>query len=216
MSTYAVSMDCEHATIPSVLWNVWVFDEVKGGISNPEVCGHKLWVPELDTWTLDTLRMVLHELASYLPAHDSAVATVCAKAHRAPGRPRKEQAQRPPRLAENVSISVSARGWRAEVRTDRNEIADQDGKYLGRSPGEWTAPMQAVLLDLTAKSPFPLSTVRPVNCAKGLTVPSRSDVVRGIKPSPDRKDCAAELAKIINRLARRIDAIEADLEADDE
>ena len=31
MSVYAVSMDCEHATRPDVLWDVWVFDEVNGG-----------------------------------------------------------------------------------------------------------------------------------------------------------------------------------------
>ena len=86
MSTYAVSMDCPRATSPVVLWNVLVFDDVaKTGAENPR---HQLLVPELDTWTLDTLRMVLHELAAYLPAHDSATVTVTAKLVRAPGRAR--------------------------------------------------------------------------------------------------------------------------------
>ena len=99
MSTYAVAMDCPHATVPDVLWSVMVFDEVNGGAFHPEVRGHNLWVPELDTWTLDTVRMVLHELAAYLPAHETATVTIEAKAHRAAGRPRGRGRAGPPSRA---------------------------------------------------------------------------------------------------------------------
>jgi hypothetical protein len=209
MSTYAISMNCPNATSPSVLWNVLVFDEVDGGAINPEVRGHKLWVPELDTWTLDTLRMVLHELAAYLPAHDSATATIGAKAHRATGRPRKDQTPRPARFSGNVMISVAARGWRAEVHTQRNEAADKDGTYLGRSPGEWTPPMQAVLLDLARKSPFSLETVRVVDCADprelSLRYPARRDVIKGVESHDYDAPTKVESPK--KRIKRLIDDI---------
>ena len=38
-----------------------------------------LWVPRLETWTRDTVRRVLHELAAYLPPHDDAHVTIRAK-----------------------------------------------------------------------------------------------------------------------------------------
>lgn len=185
MSTYAVSMDCPHATVPDVLWRVLVFDDIaKTGAETP---APNLWVPDLSTWTLDTLRMVLHELAAYLPAHEHADVTIHAKTRRQSGRARKDGAPRPARCDDQVQLTVSARGWSATVWAWRNEIADTDGQYLGRGPGEWSAPMQAVLLDLAAKSPFPLQTVRVVNCADPyelhLIYPARRDVIRGIEPA---------------------------------
>jgi hypothetical protein len=214
MSTYyAVSMDCPHATIPDVLWHVSVCDdEPPAGprsVFNAENAAHPMvFVPQLDTWTLDTLRMFLHELAAYLPAHDSAMVTIKAKTNRAPGRAKKDALPRAPRMAERVEISISARGWTAWVWTDRNEATDHDGKYLGRSPGEWSAPMQAVLLDLAQKSPFPLASVRPVDCADPIVLdlqyPARRDVVRGVEP-PGARSAAPESHK--KRLRRLIDDI---------
>jgi hypothetical protein len=60
-------------TMPDVLWRVVVSDQTQNGeIVNLESDGKQplLWVPRLDTWTLDTLRMVLHELAAFLPANE--------------------------------------------------------------------------------------------------------------------------------------------------
>jgi len=208
MGTYAVSMDCPHATIPDVLWRVGVYDEVGGtGLSER----HMLFVPPLDAWTLDTLRMVLHEMAAYLPAHESATVTIRAKTSRAPGRARKDatpRPPRPPRFCERVAFIVSARGWSAEIQdTSRNEVTDTAGQYLGRSAGEWSEPMQAVLLDLAAKSPLSLDGVRIVGCADpewlALKYPSRRDVIRGIE-RPER-DAPIESKK--KRIKRLIDDI---------
>jgi hypothetical protein len=214
MSTYALSMDCPHATTPAVLWRVMVFDDVaKTGAEMP---GHTLWAPELDTWTLDTLRMVLHELAAYLPAHDTATVTIKARTSRAPGRARKDGTPRPP-IFKHEAISVSARGWTAMVWTWRNEVTDKDGKYLGRGPGEWSEPMQAVLLDLAAKSPFPLDPVRIVACAdpydSQLRYPARRDVVRGIERDPTHAASAARqrLQQLLDRVQDLIDDVDETL-----
>ena len=206
MSIYALSMDCPHATDPDVRWRVMVFDDVAGtGCGDPEP-NHDLWVPHMETWTLDTLRMVLHELAAYLPAHDDATVTICAKTNRQSGRARKDGTPRQAIFNKEVEITVSARGWSAVVWAWRNEKADTDGKYLGRGPGQWSEPMQAVLLDLAAKSPFPLATVRVVNCGDPYALnlrPARRDVLRGIEPAESPK--ATDSHK--KRLKRLIDDI---------
>jgi len=209
MSTYALSMDCPHATTPDVLWNVMVFDDVaKTGAEHPH---HQLWVPALDTWTLDTLRMVLHELAAYLPAHDTATATITAKTGRAPGRQRKGQP-----LAfkhTETAIAVSARGWTARVWTWRNEATDTEGRCLGQTAG-WSAPMQAVLLDLAARSPFPLDSVRIVDCADPydlqLKYPARRDVISGIER--ETRAAAAAPALRLHRILDRIQHVIDDID----
>lgn len=206
MSTYAVSMDCPHATEPDVRWRVMVFDDVAGtGCGDPEP-NHDLWVPHLESWTLDTLRMVLHELAAYLPAHDDATVTIRAKRRRQSGRARKDGTPRRAVFDNEVELKVSARGWSAGVWAWRNEKADTNGQYLGYGPGEWSQPMQAILLDLATKSSFPLGTVRVVNCGDPYVltlVPARRDVLRGIEPAEPPK--AAESYK--KRLKHLIDDI---------
>jgi hypothetical protein len=202
MSTYAVSMDCPHATTPAVLWRVMVFDDVaKTGAEMP---GHKLWVPELGSWTLDTLRMVLHELAAYLPAHDSATVTIKARTGRASGGQGRSGGQRLVFKDRETALSVSARGWTATVWTWRNEATDKDGKFLGRGAGDWSKPMQAVLLDLAAHSPFPLDTVRVVDCADPydlqLKYPARRDVVRGVEPPDGDRSVLSRLKEIEQRI----------------
>jgi hypothetical protein len=210
MSTYALSMDCPHATTPDVLWNVMVFDDVaKTGAEHPH---HQLWVPALDTWTLDTLRMVLHELAAYLPAHDTARVSIKARTGRAPGGQRPGR-QRVEFKHKETEISVSARGWTATVWTWRNEATDTEGRCFGQTAG-WSEPMQAVLLDLAARSPFPLDPVRIVDCADPddlqLKYAARRDVLSGIERETHAAASAPALRlhRILDRIQHVIDDID--------
>lgn len=195
--TYAVSMDCPHATTPTVLWHVGVDRAVSAEKQN-------VWVPRLETWTLDTLRMFLHELAAFLPPHESATVTILAKVDPPKGRPAANGQRRAPRFSDKVKISVTARGWTASVWTWINEKQDAAGKRLGDGSGEWSAPMRAVLLDLAAQSPFPLDGVRVVESADrgvlGLKYPSRRARNRGATST-----CQSELQEMANDLKKSID-----------
>jgi hypothetical protein len=94
-------------------------------------------VPRLETWTRDTVRRVLHELAAHLPPHDDAHVTIRATTDAPTGR-----------FNAHVEFEVEARGWRVTVVTD------------GTDAGTWAVPMNPVLLDLAAQSPCPLAAVR--------------------------------------------------------
>ena len=181
MSTYALSMDCPRATVPEVLWKVRLYDiQSRLGIAET----HNLYVPSVETWTLDTLRMFLHDLQPICP-HTRLLTSRLKRRRCARRGERKDGAERLPRFSDDVSISVLARGWEVTVWTNRNEVTDKDGKSLGRSSGEWSEPMQAVLLDLAAKSPFPMDGVRVVDCADArvldLKFYARRDVIRGVE-----------------------------------
>ena len=178
---YSVATNCPHATVPSVLWDVCVDTALMEG-------RQLLRVPRLETWTLDTLRMVLHELAAYLPPHDDAQVTILAKTDEPKGRPRPDGQPQARRFNNHVEFTVCARGWTVTVVTDRNETKDEKGE-VDRvwDTGSWTEPMQAILLDLAARSPFSLSAVRLVECAdprdvgRGLLSPSRRAVALGLE-----------------------------------
>jgi hypothetical protein len=163
---YAVSLDCPHATGPSVLVTVRFSDETgttSGGyaakvlILGDDCPSPRLWIPMLDAWTLDHVRLVLHELSAFLPPDDEAVAGVTL--HRAAARGRKPKAgpPRPPRL-QDVAFWVTARGWRATINTDVNErtATDASGRIVpAYAPtGEWSDPMLASLETLAERSPF--------------------------------------------------------------
>ena len=191
MSTYAVALDCPHTTMPDVLWRVITSERETSGRWAPSAMlhddvlqQHRLWVPRLDAWTLDTLRLVLHELAAFLPAHDPTEAEVVIEAarRRQRGRRRPGDSSRQPLLIEHVSIAVEARGWRAGVWTDEN-ARDEDQRQPGDlrpppSAGEWSEPMAAALLDLASKSPLSLAAVG-IEHSYRLSLPSRRDVVSG-------------------------------------
>lgn len=162
--TYAIVMDCPHPTAPSVVLHVRLHDEV-GRVASVDapavVWGIRqrfcLLVPPLETWTLETVRLVLHELSAYTPVDPEASAGITARLTRR---------GRGSRLHPDVRLWVSGRGWRAEISTERNEAmrVALDGAYIwaGELPGKWTAPMQAVLLDLAGRSPFRLAAVTEV------------------------------------------------------
>jgi hypothetical protein len=203
MSTYyAVQMNAPHATVPDVLWDVRVPDEcVRSEGDTRQFISPKLWVPRLETWTLDTLRMVLHELAAYLPPHDDAEVTILAKTDKPKGRPRPDGQPRPRRFNDHVEFKVSARGWSVYVGTDRNEVENKDGRRDRTwDTGEWTEPMQAVLLDLAAKSPFRLADIRPVDCGPDLEMPSRRDILRGVRLSETKRREELDLKTRIQRI----------------
>lgn len=217
MSTYyAVCMNAPHATTPDVLWDVRVPDEcVRSDGDTREFISPHLWVPRLETWTLDTLRMVLHELAAYLPPHDDAEVTILAKTDKPKGRPRPDGQPHPRRFNDHVEFKVCARGWTVTVVTDRNERHNAEGKRdRVWDTGSWTEPMQAVLLDLAAKSPFHLAGVRPVDCKADLDMASRRDIRRGVKPAEGRqKNLVAEIRRCAERLKRLEEANDDDDDA---
>ncbi len=123
MSTYTIQLDQPNATQSSVCWRVDIWDLVDGGGASKEVVGdqHYLWVPALENWLPATVRLVLHELSAYLPGHEitEAMVTIDAKRKKRTGRAPKNS----PRVLEfsrEVTISVAARGWKAEVETWRD------------------------------------------------------------------------------------------------
>jgi hypothetical protein len=171
MNTFAIAMDCPHATVPDVLVRVWLNDE-RGTLGHCDVrqalwgdygSPYDLWIPSLDTWTLDTVRMILYELSAYVPADEHARAGVSARWKKPSGRPAKHP--RPPQL-EHVTFWVSACGWRASIDTYRNErlreTPDKQWVWGGFLSGDWSEPMIATLLDLTARSPWPLAAITEV------------------------------------------------------
>jgi hypothetical protein len=189
VNTYAVSMDCPHATRPDVCWSVALLEERSHGtwVASTLEGQRQLWVPGLETWTVDTLRMVLHELAAFLPAHDAAEAVIKATPKRRSGRAARSRL--PPRLDQSsVEFWLQARGWRVNVWAWTNDrpVAEGDPRSWPNDwsepvAGDWSVPMAATLLDLAAKSPFLLSFVAPVPAgpaaAWGLA-PSRTATLR--------------------------------------
>jgi hypothetical protein len=206
---YAVAMDAPRSTWPDVLLRVFVREDVRSDGGDAESLNYKLWVPDVETWTPDTVRMLLHELAAYLPAHDGATVTVQSKVTRSGGRRRKDGSEPTPKFSPDVWLAVSGGGWTATLYAHRNE------RTIGSDPrpvidvGRWSEPMQAFLLDLAQRSPFALAHVRAVDCADpgtiGLQRPSRRDVVRGLLPN-EALDKQPEESKR-KRIKRLIDDI---------
>ncbi len=161
-STFAVSMDCPHATVPSVLVRIWISDEV-GAVApcygQDVVWGShdvlRLWIPSLETWTLDTVRMVFYELSAYVPFDDDAEAGVTLCTRKRSGRPRKNPttADIAP-IVDDVKFWVRSRGWKAEFGTNRNEqtrtLKDGQTEWGAFPTGEWSAPMLAQLTNLAS------------------------------------------------------------------
>ena len=83
---------------------------------------------------------------------------------------------------DRVVLAIEARGWRAEVWTHLNDETGTE-EYAPPYPGPFTEPMQAHLLELAARSPFPLSDLAPeysaVWAVHGLK-PSRLNLQRGV------------------------------------
>lgn len=158
MSVHAIAMRCPRATVPDLLLSVWIHDDV-GDLSPADaerlLCGDRcqLWVPPLETWTLDTVRMLLRELAAFLPADADASASVAARLRKPGGRSGKKPVA--PRLNSRVEFAVTARGWRARVVT---ELLPN----LPYADLKWSEPMEAALLELAARSPFHLADVADV------------------------------------------------------
>jgi hypothetical protein len=131
----------------------------------------------------DTLRLVAHELAAFLPAHEPGEAelVITAIALKQRGRRRANAPTPAPPRRFDVSIAVQARGWRAVVRTSENVYGEHKRKPEDPlpSPGEWTEPMAAMIVDLAAKSPLPLVHIALVESEK-LTVLSRRATMQGV------------------------------------
>ncbi len=203
VNRWAVRLNCPHATRPEVLWRVLVTGQTAAAT---EESGHVLWVPTLDTWTLETLRMVLHELSAFLPPHDEATVIIKARRRRAGGRP--PRVPRPAQVEQAV-FTVSARGWTAHVWT----WIDEKDRARVASAGEWSEPMAAALLELATRSPFPLASVHRVLAADdpGL-LPSRlRHRLRLTRFEPefetdlaDRRDETADLRDALDRLRQGI------------
>lgn len=216
MSIYTVQLDRPHATRPTVEWDVTIWDLVDGGAISPAVERHRLAVPNLDSWIPDTLRLVLYELSAYLPAHDHGDAMVRIGARMAPRRGRTPKIPKPERFDDAVSLSVEARGWRAEVETWRNQTAVKQGEYPTQ-PGFFSEPMQALLLELAAASPISLASIAPEFSAPGILrdmKPSRLNVLRGREAPYDEaaKQWRDDIADVIERTRRILDSLRKDLQ----
>jgi hypothetical protein len=209
---YAVRHDYPNATRADVLWRVFTYEQTAAGgwpISHAleqDDSGRYLWVPSLNSWTLDTLRLVLHELAAFLPAHDATEAEVIIKAAtlKPRGRRRADAPTPEPRVDPfSVTLNVQARGWRVALWTHNN--CRDEGKPTETatppSPGEWSVPMAAVLLNLAAASPIPLAGIGVVESAQ-LLVPSRRDTVRGlVEPDADDVTRVRRLSRLFTEIA---------------
>jgi hypothetical protein len=166
MSIYTVQLDQPNASLPLVRWDVMLKDTTtRAGLDHGEG-RHTLAVPRLEMWTPETLWMVLHELSAYIPAHHpkDALASVIVKVDKPRGRARTDGVVRPSRLNPEVKLLVSARGWAAELWAWRDETKDKEGRCLN-DPGRFSEPMQAVILEHAARSPFSLSSVPRVLAA---------------------------------------------------
>jgi hypothetical protein len=217
MATYSVQLDRPNATKPRVCWRVWTWDLAAGGRFSDALGNDDLYVPELDAWIPDTLRLVLYELSAYLPAHDPADALVRidAKLDRPRGRPPK--VPRPALFDPRVKLSVEARGWRVEVQTWNDDRPLKAGA-VAPYPGSFSEPMQAFLLDLAAQSPFPLAHIRRELSAsdddeRGNDMPSRLNVQLGDeapwdpvakKWRHDMIDLNVRVRKILDQLRDRL------------
>lgn len=191
--TSAVQLDCPHATEPTLCWRVelweWESDpngKTLGAVRARDALGgpFSLYVPPRDAWTPDTLRMVLYELAAYLPAHESAeAACIVTGRFGSAGRPPKPPApRRPLRLNYNsIGLGVQARGWRAFVETWKTwtNAGEAAAEEDARQYGWWSAPMLALLADCIRQSPFPLAPIRQVLSASSASHQRASSRRRG-------------------------------------
>lgn len=194
---YAVFMDCPHATRPEVAWRVMVND-LEGGYELVDSSA-LLFVPQLETWTVDTLRMVLHELSAYLPAHDS---------DKAEGGIVAARTKNTRRLKDKVEIWVRARGWKAAVWTWVNERPTKESEPWP-PPTSWSEPMAEVLVELAQRSPFrlePLAKVLPGDPVDADMIPSRRCVLDGNDPPfcPDSREYDFEAMEMTRRVLARI------------
>lgn len=167
---YAVRMDCPHATKPDLLLPVRLLEKVRDRWNWAECLEDLhanrpyLWIPMLDTWTPDTLRMVLHELATYLPPHERTDELVAIRTQGKGGRQGRL----------DVWLSVEARGWRAELLPQLNDRSPRGGETLAdavHSTGKWSEPMVEMLQGLAKRSPFPLAAITRVRPADDPDLP---------------------------------------------
>jgi hypothetical protein len=181
VETYLVRHDYPNATKPGPKWwaQTWNLRGERPCDDTKHVPGAELYIPPLDAWLPDTLYMVLHEISAYLPPDPHAVAGVKAALRKPRGR--QPKVPRPPTMDDRCELYVEAQGWRAYVRTEA-DMKRADGKPTPPL-GEWSEPMQALLLDMAARSPFPLSTIPLVRCA-----PTTDDAEHGAKLRPSRYD----------------------------
>lgn len=217
--SHAVSTDAPHAARPDVLARVWLHDE-SGPLAPSDAVravwgesgSFELWFPSLDSWTLDTVRMILHELSAYVPRDTQTQAGITAAWQKPRGR--RPDRPRAPRLNEHVEFWVSSRGWRASVDTSRNEVTtkNQDGMdvWAGLSTGEWTAPMVATLIGLAEKSPFPLAQIERVLPGDPATLhlkytPRLTQQLGIDAPRAMRQDEAAEFTRSAERVRKYLD-----------
>lgn len=214
MSTsYTVQLDRPHASAPTTCWRVLVSDIVNPTSDYNELNGNRLWVPSLETWTPDTLRLVLYELSAYLPAHASRDAFVRVIARDVARRGRPAKGYRPSRrFDDHVWLQVEARGWRAEVGTftdDRDVKADERRPI----PERFTEPMQAFLLELAERGQLCLADIRPEASpsgeVRGTCMPSRFNLQRGIESpwDPMRREWRDDIADHIERLRKILDEL---------
>lgn len=161
------SIGCPHASEPEYRARVLVFERsttrsrktAPRWIVNDAESTHYLLTPTADTWTPDTLRLVLHELSGYLPAHDrrEATATVSIDGNNRNAR---------------VTLSVEARGWRADYclymhhspwRADQFTTTDEWKAAIHQdneeSTRDFSEPMVSYLRAVAAQSPIGLVNV---------------------------------------------------------
>lgn len=195
MRVFGISMGCPHATKPTILVDVALRDEVSRAEGNAAAAvwgGHggtqsRLWIPALNTWSLDTTRMLFWELSAYVPPepdhHKSLLAGV-----RIGGRRRAKMPQDV--VDTDVEFFVISRGWRASInpRYNRALATRTEAKRWrdGRFPsGRWSEPMRAALLELAEKSPVALVNVReelPGDASHlGLKFTARHTIQEGVR-----------------------------------
>jgi hypothetical protein len=208
-----VQLDREHATKPTVCWRAWITDLVGGGSTAPAFDMSYVYVPKLDAWLPDTVRLVLYELTAYLPAHDPADAVVRIEAKLQRPRGRVPKVPRPARVDDHVKLSVQAGGWRVHVETDHDDRPLEPNEIAPRT-GDFSEPMQAFLLDLAAQSPFPLAHVRRELSAasedeRGALMPSRLNVQLGVEApwDPKAKEWRYDLAEQTARVRQILDRL---------
>lgn len=151
MQAYAIGKDSPDPDlfVPVKISDGWTFE-----------VAHWLWVPTLDAWDLDIVRMVLFELSAHVPPSCDAIAGVSVLTKEGTGRA-PWRGSRPPK---NVEFWIRSRGCRVSISTRRNYKLKQNSARrwvkANYPTGQWSEAMRRALPSLAIGPPFALRDVK--------------------------------------------------------